>query len=186
MECLLYYGATVKQSGALQLAVAHDWIEGMKILVEHGADVNEVLMVRGPNSSWDTLCSPGVSTLDHAVYYQRKEAVEWLLAHGSGYNQHGVYEAAIWRAESLGRRDLENLIEIYLHGRRKPEVNTFVERTSSSILKATREQEKVHKKFPKVVLIVVSNPSLERKRKMGVRRMEMRETKLLMRLRIIR
>lgn len=84
MKVLLSHGAILAQSGALQAAVAIDFVEALDLLFEHGADVNELLIERVRSTDTRQILSSGrESALNYAVRCGSEKATQWLLEHGA-------------------------------------------------------------------------------------------------------
>ena len=81
MECLLAHGAMLEGSGALHIAASQSRLEMVTYLLDHGADVNELLLrnisgdIREP---WPDIGFP----LHYAVSFGKFDAVMLLLARG--------------------------------------------------------------------------------------------------------
>lgn len=84
VNCLIYYGAILEQSGALHAAVTVGWVEGMDLLLEHGVNVSEILRgAQNEDSSLALLTNGSDSPLQHALRIKRTEAAIWLIKHGA-------------------------------------------------------------------------------------------------------
>lgn len=73
METLLKYGATIPESGALHYAAECGRLENMRVLIERGADVNELLPPEGLHemyASW--------TPMHFAAYGRKVDAMELL------------------------------------------------------------------------------------------------------------
>lgn len=84
IDLLLLNGARLDQSGALQAAVAIDYIDGLETLLQHGANVNELLKERLRSTpDGQILSKANESVLSYAVRCNSSEAANWLLANGA-------------------------------------------------------------------------------------------------------
>ncbi|MCJ1386835.1 hypothetical protein MMC17_009963 [Xylographa soralifera] len=101
MECLLAHGAVLAGSGALHTAASHGRIEMATYLLDHGADVNELLSrnisgdIREP---WPQMGFP----LHYAVSFGKFDAVMLLLGRGGDITLRNEYDQCAFEVEKLG------------------------------------------------------------------------------------
>jgi hypothetical protein len=79
-QMLLDRGVPVQGTGALHAAAYSGRLEDMRALVQHGADVNEALVV--PESAWKDRTWAGLTPMQVAALNGQEEAMKWLENNG--------------------------------------------------------------------------------------------------------
>lgn len=107
MALLLSRGGQQKNSGALQLAAGRGRLDMVKLLLDAGADIDEI----ATNAPGDRMDGWPATALHEAIAGSRVEVVRYLLAHGARpdvHNRNG--QTAVDLARSHGKSQILELL----------------------------------------------------------------------------